>query len=113
MIEYIKISGYKSIKDIEIELNPINILIGSNGSGKSNLISFFKLVHALFNKQLQRFIIEEKADNLLYFGRKNTEKLYGKLIFANDEYSNNGYWFNWHKPKQVVYLLRKKVLDLM
>lgn len=93
MIEYIKIEGYKSIKSMELELRPINVFIGSNGSGKSNFISFFKMIHAIFNRQLQRFVIEEKADNLLYFGRKTTEELYGKLIFTSDGKNNNGYWF--------------------
>lgn len=82
MIENIQIQGYKSIKDVEIELNPINVLIGANGSGKSNLISFFKLLKAISIQKLQKFILEEgKADDLLYFGRKHTEILKGKLIF--------------------------------
>lgn len=70
MIEYLKIEGFKSIKTLEIELLPINILIGGNGSGKSNFISFFKLLNSIFSNQLQKYIIEEKADNILYFGRK-------------------------------------------
>lgn len=99
MLNYIEISGYKSFKKIELDLNAINILIGANGSGKSNLISFFKMVHALFNKQLQRYIIEEKADNLLYFGRKTTEKMYGKLLFSNDTKNNNAFWFSLAQTK--------------
>ncbi|MCC5917666.1 MAG: AAA family ATPase [Cryomorphaceae bacterium] len=93
MINYIKIEGYKSIKKMEIELTPINVLIGSNGSGKSNFLSFFKLVRAIFNKQLQHFVMEEKADNLLYFGRKSTEHLNGKILFSNDAKNNNAYNF--------------------
>ena len=73
MIEYIKIQGFKSIKNLEIELKPINILIGANGSGKSNFISFFRL---------------------LYFGRKTTESLYGKVIFSEDNIHNNAYYFS-------------------
>ncbi|WP_370409010.1 AAA family ATPase [Tenacibaculum dicentrarchi] len=41
IIDYIEIEGYKSIKHTKLDLKPINILIGSNGSGKSNFISFF------------------------------------------------------------------------
>ena len=40
MIDYLEIKGYKSIKNLELELKPINILIGSNGVGKINFISF-------------------------------------------------------------------------
>lgn len=101
MIEYIKIKGFKSIKKMELELKPINIFIGSNGSGKSNFISLFKLLHSIFNRNLQRFVMEEKADNLLYFGRKITEKLYGKLIFTEDNNNNNNaYWFKLAQTKE-------------
>lgn len=94
MIEYIEIEGFKSIKKMQMELKPINILIGSNGSGKSNFISFFKLINAIFNERLQGFVREEKADNLLYFGRKTTRKLFGKLFFKGIEGNNNAYYFN-------------------
>lgn len=78
---------------MELELKPINIFIGSNGSGKSNFISFFKLVNAIFSQGLQNHVLKEKSDNLLYFGRKNTEKLYGKMIFTRDQQNDNAYWF--------------------
>lgn len=100
MLEYIKIEGFKSIKTMELELKPINVLIGSNGSGKSNFIAFFRMVHAIFNRQLQRFVIEEKPDNLLYFGRKETESLYGKMIFTKDNKDNNAYLFKLNQTKE-------------
>ncbi len=95
MIDYIKIEGFKSIKKMEMSLRPINILIGSNGSGKSNFISFFKLLNAIFNGRLQRYVIEmdNKADGILYFGRKHTELMTGKIIFTKDRENNNAYHF--------------------
>ena len=33
-MDRIEIKGYKSIKELDLELAPLNILIGSNGSGK-------------------------------------------------------------------------------
>ncbi|MCV3501690.1 AAA family ATPase, partial [Campylobacter lari] len=54
MLNNITIKGYKSIKDLsEFELKNLNILIGANGAGKSNFISVFKMLNALFNKNLQ------------------------------------------------------------
>lgn len=35
------IKGFKSIKNCDIPLGRINVLIGSNGAGKSNFISVF------------------------------------------------------------------------
>lgn len=94
MIDYLEIKGYKSIKNLELEMKPINILIGSNGVGKSNFVSFFKLINAIFNLRLQKYVLEEKADNLLYFGRKTTSNLFGKLIFDSGNGHNNAYFFD-------------------
>lgn len=40
MIEQVVINNYKSIRDLSLPLNRLNVLIGSNGVGKSNFISF-------------------------------------------------------------------------
>ena len=48
-IKNVKLKGYKSIKDLEIDLLPgLNIIIGPNGSGKSNFLEF--LYKALFEQ---------------------------------------------------------------
>lgn len=44
MITRIDITGYKSIKSLRLDLQPINILLGGNGVGKSNFISLFSLI---------------------------------------------------------------------
>ena len=93
MLEFVEIKGFKSIKEVRIGLNPLNILIGGNGSGKSNFISFFKLLKSIANRQLQRFLMEEDVDRLLYFGRKTTSELYGKVIFSDKPDHNNAYYF--------------------
>ncbi|HET6384816.1 MAG TPA: AAA family ATPase [Armatimonadota bacterium] len=42
----LKLAGWKSIPLLEnLEFGPLNVLIGANGAGKSNLISFFKLLN--------------------------------------------------------------------
>jgi len=46
MITRIDIEGYKSIKSLQLELQPINILLGANGVGKSNFISVFSLIRS-------------------------------------------------------------------
>jgi len=87
MLEHIQIEGYKSIKQLELKLNPINILIGSNGVGKSNFISFFKLVNNIYEQRLQQYSLKSGADNLLYYGRKETDEIKGYLSFGDNAYS--------------------------
>lgn len=55
-ISRIIISGYKSIKGpITIEFKKLNVLIGSNGSGKTNFISIFRLLQNILNQNLALF----------------------------------------------------------
>lgn len=45
MLTKLELHGFKSIRHLsDLTLQPLNVLIGANGSGKSNLISFFKLL---------------------------------------------------------------------
>ncbi|MEM9887440.1 MAG: AAA family ATPase [Bacteroidota bacterium] len=110
MIKHLEIAGYKSIKNMELELKPINVLIGANGAGKSNFISFFKLLNALSNGNLQAFVLEEgKADKLLYFGRKHTELILGKLFFSKHSDHNNAYIFKIKPTKEgLMYISEEK-----
>ncbi len=88
-MDYIEISGYKSIKDERIELNPINLLIGANGSGKSNFISFFTFLNRLYNKKLNDYIeISGGANKILHKGSKITDRIFLKVEFDNKQ---NGY----------------------
>ena len=46
-LESIAIKGFKSIRDIEVKLRDINVLIGANGSGKSNFLEVFSLLQTI------------------------------------------------------------------
>ncbi len=88
-MDYIEISGYKSIKNARVKLTPINILIGANGSGKSNFISFFEFLNRLYNRKLNEYIALKGGDNkILHKGKKNTDTISFKMEFAN---GTNGY----------------------
>ncbi len=93
MLDRIQIKGYKSIREMNLALRPVNILIGSNGVGKSNFISFFKLVNNIYEQRLQNYTKQVGAENLLYYGLKKTQEIFGSLVF-----SDNAYTFNLH-PK--------------
>lgn len=89
MMDYIKISGYKSIRDIELDLKPINILIGANGSGKSNFISFFDFLNNLYEAKLKEYIgLKGGEEKLLHKGSKITSSISFEVSFNN---KINGY----------------------
>ncbi len=67
------IEGYKSIEHASINFSNMNILIGENGAGKSNLLSFFNMIQRIRESELQSYVIEQGGINaLLYNGRKQT-----------------------------------------
>ena len=40
MIEWMEIHGIKSVRKLRLDLRPVNVLVGSNGAGKSNFVDF-------------------------------------------------------------------------
>lgn len=86
MIDGIRIRNFKSIKDSGVlELSSINVLIGGNGAGKSNFISFFKFLNKLYSRELQLYVAQNgRADNFMFFGRKYSQDLEGTITFNND-----------------------------
>ena len=91
VLERISLSGYKSIRDLrDFPLNRgLNVLIGANGSGKTNFIRFFELLGHLMdpNKGLQNYISERgRADAFLFRGMKVTSEFKAHLKFGKNEY---------------------------
>jgi predicted ATPase len=82
-LDSIEVEGYKSIRSAKIELGAINVLIGANGAGKSNLLGLFGLLADLADHRLQLHIGRAGgADAILYFGRKQTSSLGISLRFG-------------------------------
>ena len=96
MIENVIIKNFKSIRDLKLPLTNLNVLIGSNGVGKSNFISFFEMAKAIFEQRFGSYTLEKGGiNNLLYRGRKISKEIYGLMDFKN----TNAFFFTL-KPAQ-------------
>lgn len=97
-IQKLTVNGYKSIKALEnFELRSLNVLIGANGAGKSNFISLFKFLHAMYEQQLQLYVQKGGGiDAFMHFGRETTQKIEMAFWFPNQEISHvrQGYRFS-------------------
>lgn len=83
-VEKITIEGFKSISSAEVELRPINVLIGANGSGKSNFIGAFGFLQAIRAGQLQDYVARAGgAERILHFGARVTDRLKIQVYFQN------------------------------
>ena len=121
MIEQVVIQNYKSIRNLELPLNRLNVLIGSNGVGKTNFISFFELIKAIYEQRFGSYTLSKGGiDNLLYHGRKGSDSIHGIIDFNNTNalffdlspmQSNKGYihklgdYFNNHANENKNYPL--------
>ena len=101
----IGVGGFKSIKDLQpLPLRPVNVFVGANGSGKSNLISFFRLLNAIPAGKLQEFIGRSGgANTLLYYGSKQTPALWIGLEFEGK--TGRRIYFSWLKSTEVDSLI--------
>jgi predicted ATPase len=90
-LKRIRLNGFKSIKETEVTLGSLNVLIGANGAGKSNFISFFKLLNEMMAGRLQHHIaVSGRAESVLYFGAKETQQIITRLEFEAEK-GNNTY----------------------
>jgi hypothetical protein len=58
-ITALRIAGYRSVREVELELGRINVLVGANGCGKSNLYRGMFLLHAAAAGELARTLAAE------------------------------------------------------
>ncbi|MBP0017049.1 MAG: AAA family ATPase [Cyanobacteria bacterium SBLK] len=52
MIREVKIQNYKSIESLDLELGRVNVLIGENGCGKTNILEAIALASAAYSDKL-------------------------------------------------------------
>ena len=112
----LKIEGYKSIKVCDLKLGSLNVLIGANGAGKTNFISFFRLIGEMLVGNLQLSVSKQGGpDVLLRHGRKTTDSITAEVYFGNNGYqfsigatndnrmmfSREAFWWNVSGPKII------------
>ena len=89
-LDYITVKGFKSIASIEeLKIGPLTVLIGPNGSGKTNFIGVFSFLNAVREGRLQEYVIKAGgADKILHFGSRVTKQLHIHVSFreGRDQY---------------------------
>ena len=97
LLSRIELKGFRSIKEMNLELRPLNVLIGANGAGKSNLVAFFKLLNEMMALRLQQFISTTgRAQANLHFGPKATPQIEATLEFKAEKGMNTYFMRLFH-----------------
>ncbi|MBI9094512.1 MAG: AAA family ATPase [Sphaerochaeta sp.] len=128
-LDSLSVSGFKSIREMDsLPLTKLNLLIGANGSGKSNFLELFKLLRASMqlplpgfkDTDLKKYVLDSGvAADFLYKGKPEATQIYFKLDFGvngyrmvlvptQDDllridsegtyYKDMNHWYNLHSP---------------
>ncbi len=82
-VRRLKVEGWKSFRSLDLTFDNCTVLIGSNGAGKSNLLSVFDLFRAITERRLGSYCAAHgRAAALLHYGPKHTPNMGLHLEFA-------------------------------
>lgn len=90
LLTRLHLEGFRSIKSAEIELRALNVMIGANGAGKSNLIDFFRMLNFALTRGFQDPYQKDRgpASAILHFGSKVTGVIRGEFVFETESGRN-------------------------
>ena len=86
-IESLRVKGFRSLADVEINGMPrAAVLIGANGSGKSNLVRFFEMMSWMIGaRRLDEFVQRRGgADDQLFGGTRTSPRMEAELAIRTE-----------------------------
>ncbi len=86
-LDLLSVEGFKSIRRLNLQLNALNVFVGANGAGKSNLVLLFRMLHEMMAERLQPFFAANGGIPALFFrGPAVTERISLDLTFGANGY---------------------------
>ena len=95
-LESVRIRGFRSLADVELSgLGATSVLIGSNGSGKSNFLRFFEMLSWMVRSRALGEFVEKYggADDQLFGGNSVTPRMDAEVALRT-EAGRNDYRFS-------------------
>lgn len=81
----IRITGFRSLRDVTLDVTPLTVLIGPNGAGKSNLLKVFGLLRAIADGTLQLVVGRDGgAAFVLHRGPRATRMMHIRVDLASE-----------------------------
>jgi len=85
-IKRIRVSNFKSFKELVLELGNFNVVIGANASGKSNFVQIFRFIRDIANMGLDNAISLQGSEYLTNIGVALPQLLSLKVTVVTDEF---------------------------
>ncbi len=116
MITRIEVDGFKSLSGFNLDLRPgLNVMVGPNGSGKTNVIQFFEflahLVRGDVSEAVSRLggagsIFRRKGSR--YYQPNISATVYGSRLTEREKYVTYRYEFEIVLPKKVESIIYRR-----
>lgn len=74
-ISRLEVAGYRSLRSVKLDLEPLTVVVGANGTGKSNLYRALQLLHGCGVGDVARRIVAEGGMlSAVWAGARKTER---------------------------------------
>ena len=104
MITYIKINGFKSFHNFEMEFTPFTVIAGANASGKSNLFDSLTLLSRLAESDnLKRAFNEQRGEFIELFTQYGDDKFASEMEFVVEMLVNKSIKDAWGNEGKLKY----------
>jgi len=104
-LTHLKVSGFRSLRSIDTRLGDLTVLIGANGSGKSNFVALFNMLSFMLSGSLQLYIGRKGGgSSILHYGPKFTPALEVDLTFEDlTGQSQYGFSMAFASPDRLIF----------
>ena len=89
MLQKVSIQNFKSLKDVTLELQKVNLLIGPNNSGKSNFLKALEFIKCLSLKEIENNYLKTISKKSDFFGKIQINKMSFGCILTNEDKEYN------------------------
>lgn len=104
MITYLKINGFKSFHNFEMEFTPFTVIAGANASGKSNLFDALTLLSRLAETDnLKRAFSEQRGEFIELFTQYGDDNYASEMEFVVEMLVNKNIKDAWGNEAELKY----------
>jgi len=112
MITYIKINGFKSFRNFEMEFAPLTVIAGANASGKSNLFDALHLLSRLAETDLKTAFQEQRGNPDELFTQYGENWYSRQMEFTVEMLLNRTVRDNWGGESDLKYTRLRYILTI-
>jgi predicted ATPase len=112
MITKIEIDGFKTFNNFKIELSPLVIIAGANGSGKSNLFDAILLLSRLAETDLKSAFQEQRGEARELFTQYPDGNYANQMRFVVEVLVDKKVKDSWGGEQKLKYTRLKYTLEI-